>query len=176
MEVFYDGTSAGARLGSEHTPGLVYQDFIMGEGEYLTRVHGRAGDLIDFLTFQTNTGREQSFGNSEGGDPFDLQIEGKYINGFTCGFGGHLHFIGAHFGDLMVPPTRSETFGKVHGDTQGFDDFTTLLGSQAGHRMTELRVLHDGNLVYGVEALYEGGQLASGTSGGLHSGPCNPSV
>ena len=176
MEVFYDGTSAGARLGSEHTPGLVYQDLILAEGEYLTRVHGRAGDIMDYVVFETNTGRQQAFGASGGGDPFDLHVEGKYIKGFTCGFGGHLHFIGCHFGDLYFPPVRSETFGKTHGDTQVFDDFTGILGSTPGARMTEIRVIHDNNLVYGFEALYEGNGLASGTSGGIHvGGEMNPS-
>lgn len=37
-----------------------------------------------------------------------------------------------------------------------------------------MRVLHDSNLVFGVEAIYE----ADGAiiSGGIHSGPCHPGV
>jgi hypothetical protein len=47
IEVFYDGVSAGARMGSEYFKGVVYQDFILGKDEDIKKVHGRCGDLID---------------------------------------------------------------------------------------------------------------------------------
>jgi hypothetical protein len=74
MEVFYDGVSAGTRLGTHHRGDLVAQDFTLGQGEYITSVYGRAGDLIDNLNFVTNSGRVQSFGASTGGDPFNLAV------------------------------------------------------------------------------------------------------
>lgn len=85
-----------------------------------------------------------------------------------------MHNIGAHFGEPYKHYILSAVAGKVHGDTAGFNDFT---GPLAGHReiaITEIRVLHDGNLVYGIEAIYN----ADGTiiSGGVHHGPLNPGV
>jgi len=56
FEAFYDGISAGARMGSEHY-GVAYVDFVLSPGENITEVHGRAGDLIDMLGFKTNFGR-----------------------------------------------------------------------------------------------------------------------
>lgn len=49
-------------------------------------------------------GREQIFGkpkswfSSNGGTPFNMYTSGLVVRGFTVGFGGHLHFVGAHFG------------------------------------------------------------------------------
>lgn len=102
FECFYDGISAGARMGSE-TYGVTSVDFIMSPGECITEVHGRAGDCIDMLGFKTSLGRSQTFGTSHGGHHFSLQLAGKIVKGFRVGFGGSLHFIGAHFGDMPAP-------------------------------------------------------------------------
>ena len=168
IEFFYDGVSAGARMGSEHKAGVVYQDFVLAPGEYIQSVTGRAGDLIDYICFTTTTGRTQAFGSSTGGDPFNLSVPGQVVKGFTVGFGGHLHNIGAHFGPVYAPPVRSATFGKTHGDTQQFDDVKGVLAGQTFWRLSELRVIHDGSLVYGVNAIYD----VNGTQvdGGAHVG------
>lgn len=84
-------------MGSEHY-GVAYVDFVLSPGENITEVHGRAGDLIDMLGFKTNFGRSQTFGTSHGGHHFSLSVHGKVVKGFRVGFGGHLHYIGAHFG------------------------------------------------------------------------------
>lgn len=39
--------------------------------------------------------------------------------------------------------------------------------------MNEIRVIHDNNLVYGFEGIYEGAGLGAPTSGGVHAGPMN---
>lgn len=99
MEVFYDGTSAGARMGSEYYKGVVYQDLILGKGEDIKVVKGRSGDLIDQLTFKTTKGRDITFGTSKGGSKFKLKdAAGRIVKGFKIGFGGHLHSIGVFFG------------------------------------------------------------------------------
>ena len=180
MEVFYDGVSAGQRLGNHYSAGLVYQDIVLAPGEYIQRIHGRAGDLIDHLEFVTSTGRTQAFGTSTGGTPFDLQVPGQVVKGFTLGFGGHLHVIGAHFAPVYAPPVRSATAGKTHPDTAAFDDTQTVLAGQTFWRMSELRVIHDGNLVYGVTALYEvNGAIVDGgahVGGEMKPGVMNQSV
>lgn len=169
FEAFYDGVSAGARMGSQYTPGIVQQDFVLGPGEYITQVSGRAGDLIDYLCFHTNTGRTQAFGNPTGGNPFSLQAPaGHAVRGFTVGFGGHLHNIGCHFGPVVQPPVKTAVYGKTHPDTQHFDDMTGALAGKSNVRLSEIRVLHDGNLVYGVNGIYtaDGVQV----DGGVHVG------
>jgi len=168
FECFYDGVSAGARLGSEYVHGTVYTDFILADGEYITEITGRNGDLVDQVTFHTSLGRSQQFGTSTGGHPFHLKQLGKVVKGFTVGFGGHLHFIGAHFGDAFDPPKPSAKAGKTHGDTQIFDDYETHLKGKSSIQMTEIRVLHDGKLVFGVEGIYAADGFA--VSPGTHVG------
>lgn len=97
FEAFYDGVSAGARMGSSHA-GVAYVDFVLSPGEYINEVHGRSGDVIDMLGFNTTFGRNQTFGTSPGGTPFSLSSPGKVVKGFRVGFGGHLHYVGAQFG------------------------------------------------------------------------------
>ena len=168
FEAFYDNTSAGARMGSEFVHGTVYSDFVLGPDEYITEVSGRAGDLIDQITFHTNKGRKQQFGSSTGGSPFRLKEHGKVVKGFTVGFGGHLHFIGAHFVTPQSPPQQSNLAGKTHPDTQTFDDYKTHMNGKTNVQLTEIRVLHDNNMVFGVHGIYNvDGQIIDG---GAHVG------
>ena len=180
FEAFYDNTSAGARMGSEFQHGTVYSDFILGADEFITEVSGRAGDLIDQITFKTNLGRTQQFGSSTGGNPFTLREHGKVVKGFTVGFGGHLHFIGAHFGNATAPPKQSGLAGKTHGDTQTFDDYKSHMNGKTNIKMTEIRVLHDNNMVFGVHGIYEvdGHQVDPGVHVGneMNSNTLNQSV
>jgi len=168
FEAFYDGVSAGARVGTEYSHGAAYSDLILGASEHITEVSGRAGSLIDSLTFKTSAGRTQKFGTSTGGSAFSLSSPGEVVKGFTVGFGGHLHFIGAHFGAQVDPPQKSSVAGRHHGDTVSFDDYTTVLDGKKGLRLTEIRVIHDGKMVFGVEGVYEGSGLS--ISPGAHCG------
>jgi len=180
FECFYDNTSAGARMGTEYKHGVVYSDFILGSDEYITEVSGRSGDLVDAITFHTNLGRKQQFGSSTGGSPFSLKKHGKVVKGFTVGFGGHLHFIGCHFGTVAAPIKASNKGGKTHQDTQHFDDYKTYLEGKSNPKMTEIRVLHDNKNVFGVEGIYEanGSQVSPGTHVGkeMNSSTINQSI
>lgn len=73
-----------------------------------------------------------------------------------------------------VPYIAAELAGKVHGDTVPFNDLEGALHGKHRVRMTELRVMHDGQLVYGVEAIYNADNHT--ISGGAHHGPLNPNV
>ena len=99
MEVYYDGVSAGARVGSNYYHGVYSSDLVLSKGEDIKCVYGRAGDLIDTVGFKTTNGRDVSFGTSTGGSKYKLKISGQVVKGFKLGFGGHLHVIGAFFGD-----------------------------------------------------------------------------
>lgn len=43
-------------MGGEHA-GVMAQDFVLAENEFITSVTGRSGDLIDVLCLTTNLGR-----------------------------------------------------------------------------------------------------------------------
>lgn len=179
FECFYDNTSAGARMGSEYAHGVVHQDFVLGHDEHITEVSGRSGDLVDQLTLHTSMGRTQQFGSSTGGSAFSLKQHGKVVKGFSVGFGGHLHFIGAHFGHHTPPIVQSNKAGKTHPDTAHSNDFQYLQG-KSNIKLVELRVLHDNNLVFGIEGIYEanGQQIAPGVHVGkeMNSSTINQSI
>lgn len=130
---------------------------------------------MDHLEFHTSLGKIHQFGSSKGGNHFEQHgAHGHVLKAITTGWGGHLHFIGAVWGIPYVPYIQSAVAGKVHGDTVAFNDFTGPLAGKVRVRIAELRVLHDWELVYGVEAIYH----ADGAtiSGGVHHGPLNPKV
>ncbi len=154
FEVFYNGSSAGARLGTEYKEGDEYTEIVLGDDEYITEVEGRSGNLIDQVTLKTNKGKVQNFGTSTGGSPFSLSQPGKVVKGFTVGFGGHLHFIGAHFGALEDSYSKSEVAGKSSSDTVKFDDYESELKGKKDIEMTKVNILHDNNSIVGVEATY----------------------
>lgn len=180
FEAFYDNTSAGARMGSEYKHGVVYSDFVLGADEHINKITGRAGDLIDQITFHTTAGRSQKFGSSTGGSAFSIAEHGQVVKSFTVGFGGHLHFIGAHFGLPYSPPKQSGYAGKVHGDTASFNDYTSYLEGKSNVEMTEIRVLHDNKNVFGVEGIYKanGHQVSPGVHVGkeMNSMTINQSI
>ena len=68
-------------MGREHH-GVKYDDFQLAPGEFITHVNGRAGDLIDQLTFKTNMGRKKKIGKSKGGHKFRLFKHGHVVKGF----------------------------------------------------------------------------------------------
>lgn len=156
IEVFYDGQSAGAKFGSAYHPGVAHQDFVLEHGEQIIEISGAHGDIIDSINFHTSHWRMEHFGVSTGGNPFSIKVLDDWVvKGLVYGFGGHMHFIGAHFGEAYVPIVKSQHAGKTHGDTVHFDDFTTALAGKHNIRIKELWVAHDGNLVFGIEAIYE---------------------
>lgn len=157
FEALYGDVSAGARVGSKFQEGTDSSDFTLGDDEYITEVSGRAGQLIDQITFHTNKGRKQQFGDSTGGEPFSLKEDGKVVVGFTVGFGGNLHFIGAHFGDARGPPKKSSEAGNSHEDTKAFDDYKDHFEGKTDIKLTELKVYHDEKMVFGIEGVYEVG-------------------
>jgi hypothetical protein len=174
LEVFYDGVSSGVRKANNTHPAQ-QTDIILAFGEHITQISGRHGDIIDHLEFTTTAGKVYNFGTSAGGVYFAQSGGiGTVVKAITTGWGGQLHLIGAHWGVPYIPYIQSAIAGKVHPDTVHFDDFTGSLAGFKRIRIVELRVLHDGNHVYGIEAIYS----ADGTiiTGGSHHGPLNLGV
>jgi hypothetical protein len=62
-------------------------------------------------------------------------------------------------------PQKSVMAGKIHGDTNPFDDFSTHLSTRQNIRIVKLRVIHDYKLVFGIESFYEadGFQITAGS-------------
>lgn len=174
IEVYYDGVSGGIRKANSTHPAQ-FTDVVLAPGEHIVKIAGNHGDIVDSFKFETNLGKSYKFGKSTGGSMFQQTgSAGQVLKALVTGWGGHMHFIGGIWGQPYNPYILSPIAGKVHGDTAAFNDFTGALAGRHKIRLSELRVLHDGNLVYGIEAIYN----ADGAiiSGGVHHGPLNPSV
>ena len=68
------------------------------------------------------------------------------------------------FGEIQA--IKSNVAGKHYPDTVQFDDFEAFLRRKSSINITELRVVHDSEFVYGVECFYAVDGLL--VSGGLH--------
>ncbi len=69
------------------------KEIILAPGEKVTKVCGRAGDIIDHLEIGTDRGQSITAGSSSGGAYF-CSDNGADVCGLYGGFGGHLHNIG----------------------------------------------------------------------------------
>jgi hypothetical protein len=68
----------------------------LGPDEYIIKVFGRNGDIMDNFGFATNKGRKFDFGGS-GGDPFEVNApKGHHFGTLAGGLGGHVHNIDFH--------------------------------------------------------------------------------
>ena len=66
--------------------------------EFITKVSGRAGSVIDNIRFETSKGRSIEAGG-EGGDEFELDIPEGYCVGYISGGrNGHVHNIRVYSG------------------------------------------------------------------------------
>ena len=69
--------------------------------EYITKVSGRAGALVDYLRVETNLGNFIEAGESKGGEAFEFVApKGFKVISFAGGYGGHLHNISVRYGKI----------------------------------------------------------------------------
>eukprot|EP00392_Amoebophrya_sp_AT5.2_P009423 g9451.t1 len=69
------------------------KEIVLQPGEKITKVCGRAGDIIDHLEIATDKGQTVTAGSSTGGAYF-CSDSGADVCGLYGGYGGHLHNIG----------------------------------------------------------------------------------
>ena len=103
-EFFYRGNiQTGHHIGSHLHPDVRCERFVLEQGEYLTGVGGRLGDICDQINFTTSTNRTFTSGGS-GGNPASCVIpEGvskPYILSIGVGLGGHIHHFKCAFINL----------------------------------------------------------------------------
>jgi hypothetical protein len=86
----------GYHLGQQHQ-GKVQEIILeLGSDEWITKVYGKSGNIVDHLGFVTNKGRSAECGGS-GGNFFELIApNGSQFNTFYGGIGGHLHWLGGY--------------------------------------------------------------------------------
>ena len=92
-EVTYaGGVEVGHHIAAQIHPEVKCDRFELNEGEHITAVEGRTGDLVDRLAIVTSEGR--SFGGGgEGGGPQRPVIQAlkPYVIAIGGGLGGHMH-------------------------------------------------------------------------------------
>lgn len=110
--------------------------------EFIKNIYGYIGDYCDLLIIVTSNGDLERFGDDR--DPnFNLEIDDdKVVTGISFGIGGHLHNITAHYAkrplirrfdapsaalkEYSLVSKSTGIFGKVHGDSQPFNDFNLI--------------------------------------------------
>ena len=101
-EVTYaGGVQVGHHLALGIHPEVKCDRIELNEGEYITVVEGRTGDLVDKLGIVTSTGR-QFFGGGDGGGPQRpvIQAVKPYVIALGGGLGGHMHNFRCYYVDL----------------------------------------------------------------------------
>lgn len=168
FEAFYDGKSAGPRIGNDYNNGVVHSRMDFADDQYITELSGKSGDSLEHLVVQTSNGRSLAFGSPENGDHFSLKEEGKVVKNFDIAFYDSLNLIGANFGAPDDIFTLSRDVGSFHsGSTQTFDDLESKLKGRSGVEISSIDVLHDKNMVVGIEVIYKLDGLYKETSSHL---------
>jgi len=152
-------------------PGVLdKEELAVNEGEFITHVSGRAGDIIDALTLKTNSGTKiQGGGNGGHARSISIPSNGRVV-GFVGGIGGHIHNIkcyverpvkaksggeGDKYPDWASAVIASNEFGKIRRDTQEFDDYQALKHWEVPPRITKAILFHNGSLAMGWEITYK---------------------
>lgn len=81
IQFFYGKTPGGHHGGH----GGKKEEFVLQHGERIVKISGRAGRVIDSLTFHLNSGRSKTFGGS-GGNPFSFTFREHFSLGAIKGF------------------------------------------------------------------------------------------
>lgn len=69
----------------------------LDDDEVIIKLTGGCGALVDRLILHTNKGNSLQIGNSDGGDNFTVEKEGKHLIAFYGGHNGDMHNLGAYF-------------------------------------------------------------------------------
>jgi len=158
----YNQTVAGPQNFGKEVAGAQTTVIKLEDNEFIVELFGRNGDVYDHLGFKTTAGRSWEFGGS-GGNPFSLRVPyGKHFSGLRGGYGGHIHNLNFYVDPLPwiggfqpFTPTTDEFFrGKRHGDTVSFSDESILQPYGGVHKISHLRVYHDGKFIFGLQADY----------------------
>ena len=101
----YEVTYAGGVQVGHHIASMIHPEvrcdrFELHEGEYITAVEGRTGDLVDRLAIETSEGRK-FHGGGDGGGPQRpiIQALKPYVIAIGGGLGGHMHNFMCHYLD-----------------------------------------------------------------------------
>ena len=147
---------------------LQYKEIQFDRNEYITKITGHNGAVIDHVVFHTNTGKELRFGESDGGEEFELDIpSGFHVVTLQGGYGEHLHNIGCKVGPIKAKLeyvyaydneqriASSISEGPTHDDTEMHSVIEELQNSSGQHRIDTVTVFHRDDCVLGLKVDYE---------------------
>lgn len=158
----YNRTVPGPRHSGKEVIGAQASTIRLDANEFIIEIFGQNGDVYDRLGFRTTAGRSWEFGGT-GGNPFSLKVPyGKHFNGVRGGMGGHIHYLNFYVEPLpwivgLQPfnPTTDQFFrGRRHPDTINFSDENTLQTYGGNHKISRIRVWHDDEFIFGIQADY----------------------
>lgn len=144
------------------------KEIVFNNDEYIINITGRHGDVIDHVIFHTNKGRELRFGESDGGEPFDMKIPpGFQVKSLKGGYGGHLHNIGCNLkfvkgrAEYLYTYKSDKNFagrariGLEHDDTKISGDLKSLNKIKGQHRITKITVYYNSDYIKGMSIEYK---------------------
>lgn len=162
LTVYYANNSWTTHGGSGGRPSVISLE----KDEYIIKVSGRAGSVIDQLTFFTSKGRTLGPYGGGGGSPFSLDFQGQVLHFFTGRSSKKINRIGCGYGERQPKLPNDIVTTKTHGGGGGspFDDLPVAVG-----KIKSITVRH-GAVIDQIACNYDiGGHQAHGGNGGGQS-------
>jgi len=154
--------------GKEDPKVLRREELVLAEGEFISHLSGRSGNIVDCIVLKTNNGKTIR-GGGNGGEARTIPLPSNTrIVAFAGGYGGHIHNLKCHYlkqvgekgglegayPDWASAVVPSNEFGKKRGDTVEFDDFHSLKHWEVPPRIAKVVLYHNGSLAMGWKITY----------------------
>jgi hypothetical protein len=163
LEFLFNGQSSGLIKGYNNA-NFWEENFNLMQGDYLVQVYGRHNNnAIVCIGFKTAKGMTKTWGNPCEGESFTCGLNGNYIQSVRVAASEYITYIEPLLQDeIFVTALRwpfsdngkyTTSLGKVHNDSEGFDDWDWLQ-SKFNYAVGEVKIWHDGTYIYGVQFFY----------------------
>jgi hypothetical protein len=162
LEFAFGGQSTGVLKG--YTNISPFEDRVeLSQGDYITEIFGRYSHEITCFGFRTAKGFNRVWGNPTVGESFKFSQQNHYIKALKIGAHENISYLEPIYDDINFLYAKklefsnngkfSNQLGKLHGDTEGFEDFDWIK-DKFNYSVAEVKVWHDGRLVHGVQFSY----------------------
>jgi len=162
VELLFNGQSSGVVKGT-HNQQNWEESVNLQQGDYITQVFGRAGNVINCIGIKTNKGYTKVWGNPLEGNKFTFGWQGYYVKALKMGVGEFLQFLEPVLENEMYVTAQklnfstngkfTNTLGKLRNGGESFEDQDWLKG-KLNFTVNEVKIWHDGQAVHGIQYYY----------------------
>jgi len=160
--VFAGQFSTGLNRGN-HAINICEDAYSLVQGDYIVEIYGRSSNYVHCFGIKTKKGLTKTWGCPISGDAFRFNLNGYFVSSLKFGVDQHISYLEPVFESEMFMNCRavqldlngkfSETVGKTHKDTIGFND-QLFVKDKWNYTVSQINVWHDGKFVYGVQFFY----------------------